>query len=302
MVAAVSTPMPTTIAQGFQTLKSNLEITDLQAETVSIRQQNVRDVVAVGLTVIDDFLTGSYSRNTMIAPLNEADVDIFVVLDVKYYHQYNQGQNGGQAGLLDLMKRTLLKTYTRTPDISRDGQAVSIRFTDFVVDVIPAFNRQGGGYLIPNALTASWLSTDPKQHIEIMTKANAVHNGDLIPLIKMVKGWNRTVDRHFRSFHLEVMALAIFANVTISDFPTGLRYFFDKARALVTQQNIDPAGLGGDVGNYVNTESKIGEAVQKFQKAYDRAVTAERLASQGNLSSAFEAWEKIFGHYFPAYG
>jgi hypothetical protein len=73
----------------------------------------------------------------MIAPLSEADVDIFFCLDAKYFQNYN-GQNGGPAGLLDAVKRTLLKTYTRTPDISRNGQAVSIRFDDFVVDVVPA--------------------------------------------------------------------------------------------------------------------------------------------------------------------
>ncbi|HWA24344.1 MAG TPA: CBASS oligonucleotide cyclase [Lacunisphaera sp.] len=294
--------MPSTVPQAFQTLKTNLEITGLQAATVSTRQQTVRGVVAAGLTVVDDFLTGSYSRDTMIAPLKEADVDIFTVLDVKYFHQYNNGLNGGQAGLLDLTKRTLLRTYTRTPDISRNGQAVTIRFEDFIVDVIPAFHRQGGGFLIPNALSGTWISTDPKKHIELLTQANAAHDGNLVPLIKMIKGWNRTIDRHFRSFHLEVMAMAIMTNVTISDFPSGLRFFFDKARTLVTQQNPDPAGYGGDVGSYLNTQAKISEATQRFQTAYEHAVTAERLAAQGHLRPAFEAWGKIFGDFFPAYG
>ena len=34
-------------------------------------------------------------------------------------------------------KKALRRTYTETPDISPDGQAVTIRFTDFKVDVIP---------------------------------------------------------------------------------------------------------------------------------------------------------------------
>jgi hypothetical protein len=38
-----------------------------------------------GLEVLDSFLTGSYRRSTMIAPLKEADVDVFVVLDAKCY-------------------------------------------------------------------------------------------------------------------------------------------------------------------------------------------------------------------------
>ncbi len=57
-------------------LKQNLEITGLQKSTVSSRQQNVRKAVERDLEVLDSFLTDSYSRSTMIAPLKEADVDI----------------------------------------------------------------------------------------------------------------------------------------------------------------------------------------------------------------------------------
>jgi hypothetical protein len=294
--------MPTTIPQAFLKLKSNLEITGLQEEIVSTRQKNVRSVIEAELQVKDSFLTGSYSRTTMISPLKEADIDIFVVLDPSYFYHYNNGQNGGQAGLLDLLKRTLRKTYTRTPDISRNGRAVTIRFEDFMVDVVPSFFRQGGGFLIPDSINSQWISTDPKRHIEIISQANVSHNGNLIPVIKMIKAWNRNIDRHFRSFHLEVLALHIFNNVTISDFPSGMRFFFDKGRALVTKQNADPAGYGGDVGSYISTQAQIQEAEQKFQLAYERALKAEQYQMQGHTSYAFDMWGKIFGDYFPAYG
>ena len=67
--------MATTIPQSFLKLKQNLEITGLQESTVSTRQTNIRNVIDADLTVQDSFLTGSYSRKTMIAPLKEADVD-----------------------------------------------------------------------------------------------------------------------------------------------------------------------------------------------------------------------------------
>ncbi|MDD5147742.1 MAG: CBASS oligonucleotide cyclase [Candidatus Daviesbacteria bacterium] len=293
--------MATTIKQSFLELKANLNITDLQTSTVSTRQSSVRKVVEAGLTVKDSFLTGSYSRNTMVAPLSEADIDIFFVLDNHYFHHYN-GQNGGQAGLLDLVKRTLRKTYTKTPDISRNGQAVTIRFDDFMVDVVPAFNRQGGGYLIPNSLTQSWISTNPKKHVEIVSQANTDHNGDFIPLVKMIKGWNKNINNHFHSFHLEVLALEILNNVTISNYSSGMRFFFDKGRALIAKQNADPAGYGGDVGNYIDSREKVDEAVAKFQLAFDRAIKAESYESQGYIRSAVDEWRKIFGDYFPAYG
>ncbi len=292
--------MTTTIAQAFQQLKTNINITSLQTSTVSTRQQNIRQVLDSGLTVTDSFLTGSYSRSTLIAPLAEADIDIFVVLDSQYFHNYNN-QNGGPAGLLDLVKRTLRKTYTRTPDISRNGQAVTIRFDDFMVDIVPSFNRQGGGYLIPNSLTQSWISTDPKKHAQILSDMNSSHNNDLVPLIKMIKAWNKNNGTYFLSFHLEVLSFIIFNKVTISDYPSGMRFYFDKARDLVTKQNPDPAGYGGDVGYYLNTADKIKDAVGKLQLAYEWALKAEAYASQGNIQGSFEMWNKVFGNYFPSY-
>ena len=294
--------MATTIQRSFLKLKQNLEISGLQTSTVSTRQRNVREVVEAELTVLDSFLTGSYSRNTMIAPLKEADIDIFITLDPKYFYHYNNGQNGGQAGLLDLVKRALKRTYTRTPDISRDGQAVSIRFEDFVVDVVPGFSRKGDGYLIPNSITQSWLSTDPKKHVEIMQAENAEHQGDLVPAIRMAKGWNSNIGKYFRSFHLEVLALEIFRGVKISDSPSGMRFYFDKARKLVAQKNLDPAGFGDDIGRYIDTQDKIQESVAKFQLAYDRALKAEDFAQRGYVQHAVEMWQKVFGDYFPAYG
>lgn len=290
--------MATTIEAAFDQFKSNLEITDLQTATVSTRQQNVRDAVSEELQILDSFLTGSYSRHTMISPLKEADVDIFVVLDNTYFHHYN-GQNGGQAGLLDLLKRALKRTYPQTPDISRNGQAVTITFTDFIVDVVPAFYRKGGGYLIPNSIYQSWISTDPKKHIEIWTAENNAHNSNLVPLIKMIKAWNRTINSFFQSFHLEVMALQILHNVRISNYSSSVRFFFDRGRIYVTKKNPDPAGYQGDVGAYLNTQQRIDDAVSRFQTAYKRALQAEKWANTSYITTAKQEWRKIFGNYFP---
>ena len=74
------------------------------------------------MEVADDFLTGSYRRQTMIAPLKEADVDIFAIFPVSYYQFYN-GQNGGPAGLLDFA------TKSRTVAIRLSRQSRLARWT-----------------------------------------------------------------------------------------------------------------------------------------------------------------------------
>jgi hypothetical protein len=292
--------MPTTIYESFARLRTNLEITDLQASIVSTRQQAVRRVMDNGFKVADDFLTGSYARSTMISPLSEADIDIFIVLDPSYWYHYNQ-QNGGPAGLLDFARGVLRRTYTTTPNISRNGQAVTIRFSDFVVDVVIGFNRTGGGYIIANAVNNFWLETNPKRHVEIFSEANQAHKGNLVPLIKMIKSWNRANGSFFRSFHLEVLALEALRGVRIDDFPSGLRFFFDKARTLVRQPNLDPAGFGDDIGRYI-TSTSVDEAARKFQGAFNTAVNAEMYASRGQITQAIEIWRHLLPNHFPAYG
>lgn len=285
--------MPTTIEQGFRQLRTNLEISSLQASTVSTRQHSVRDAVASQLTVKESFLTGSYMRNTMIAPLKEADIDICVILDVSYF------QNDGQAALLDRVKRALLKTY-KTPDISRNGRAVTIVFSDFVVDVVPAFYRKGGGYLIPDSRSMKWIGTDPKRHVELWSESNKTHEGSFVPMVKMLKAWNKSHSQLMASFHLETLALQVFNGVRISSYPSGARYFFDKARALVPYILNDPAGYPGGVGQ--TTQAEREGILSRMETALSRSLAAEEHAKAGRISAAYEKWRLVFDGYFPGYG
>lgn len=282
------------LSEGFRTFRSNLEITDLQGPVVATRQQNVRDAVAGGFTVLDSFLIGSYARNTMIAPLAQADVDVFVVLDPQYYRQHSP------QSLLEAVRAQLRQTYPRTPRISKNGQAVTIVFTDFNVDVVPGFYRNGGGYLIPDQNTGRWIESDPIRHIELWSAANQAHEGDLVPLIKMMKAWNRSHSEYFRSFHLEALTLAILSNVTISDFPSAIRYVFDHARPRITQPLLDPAGYGGNLGDYIDMITGA-EMANRLRAAHERALAAEAAIRDDRIDLALERYRQIFGDYFPAY-
>ena len=287
--------MATTIAASFAKFRQNLEVTDLQSSTLSTRQQAVRTAIEKDFSVLKSFLTGSYRRSTLIAPLKEADVDIFVILDSTYY------KADGHAALLDKVRATLLKTYTKTPKISRNGHAVTITFTDFVVDVVPAFNRQGGGYLIPDSVGKRWIPTDPTVHVTLMSNRNSAHSGDLVPVVKMIKRWNREISRSFRSFYLELIAIEIFNNVTMSNDPSAVRYFFDHARSRVKTKAVDPAGFGDQI-NGLASASSVDIAIKRVELAYGRAVKAEQFASTGKIGDAVAEWQKIFGSYFPSYG
>lgn len=287
--------MATTVAGAFQQFKANLEISSLQESTTSTRQQNVRDAVSNDFVVLDTFLTGSYRRNTMIAPLKSADIDVFAVLHPKYYAPQNQHV------LLSSVMATLKKRYPATPRIKPNGQAVTITFTDFEVDVVPSFYKTGGGILIPDANLKRWIATDPKKHVELWSQSNKVHNGALVPLIKMIKCWNRANGNLFRSFHQEVLIRHVLQEVTITDYSSGARWVFDKMRDLVWKKVADPAGYSDDVASDL-AKPQADRMLAALDGAYRKALIAESNANYGFTRSAIEVWRNIFGECFPAYG
>lgn len=193
--------------RAFEELQSNLELTGLQEKTVAARQKNVRAAAERQLTVTDSFLTGSYRRHTLIGPLKQADVDVVIVLDSGY-------KSRGPRAVLELLRQSLIEEYKRGTKISRNGQAVTIAFTDFIVDVVPAFPRpwwawDTSGLDICDSGRDRWITTNPKRHVEISARANRAHGGQLVPRIKQLKAWNRNVGDPLHSFHLEALAWSV---------------------------------------------------------------------------------------------
>lgn len=288
--------------QAFARFRTNLELTGLQEKAVATRQKSVRAAIAGRLTVTDAFLTGSYRRHTLIGPLKQADVDVMVVLDRCY-------RSRGPKAVLDLVRTALLVEYTRTPKISRNGQAVTITFADFVVDVVPAFRlpwyRLNEGWEICDSASGSWVTTNPTKHVEISARANKAHDGDLVPRIKQLKAWNRAVGHPLRSFHLEALAWSIFGtsafsgvNHKRSDWESAY-YFFEKARGKLRLRLGDPGGMGSDVGAYLHGSS-FDAAVSKVESAYDRCKRAERAAKEGKPAVMHDVYRKVFGEDYPA--
>jgi hypothetical protein len=228
----------------------------------------------------------------MILPLSKADVDVVIILSPAYYEKYTA------TALLDRVRTVLLKSY-QTPKISRSGQAVTITFSDFKVDVVVGYNRTGGGYLIANSNTNNYLSTDPKKHVEQWSASNSAQDGMLVPLMKMIKGWNRENGDLLRSFHLEAMVRAVYEGGKVGNYPGAVTMFFDLAKNYLDVS--DPAGYGGNVGSYLSATNREG-VVSRFSSAHTRATDATDYAEKGSVEKAYERWALVFGKYWPAYG
>lgn len=292
-----------TVTSAFADFRGNLEITGLQESLVAARQAKVRAAVARDLTVHDSFLTGSYRRRTLIAPMRDADVDIMVVLDRTYRRR-------GPRAVLDLVNGTLRETYPSSK-VSRNGQAVTISFSDFTVDVVPAFTSwwDSDSLNICNSGDDSWIRTSPRKHVEISSKINKRTGGLLVPTVKILKAWNRAAGRPLRSFHLETLAWKILdpgwfqaaswgPGVGMGSDPENISRFFAEAQDRLRRKLPDPARDEGDVGSYL-TDRAREDAISKLATAASRCARAGQLHADGDEAGANTLYRRVFGDAFP---
>jgi hypothetical protein len=301
--------MATTVRGAFEEFAVRLEPTEAQKKDAATKQIGVRDCLNAKLWVANTFLTGSYARQTMIRP--PSDIDLFVVLDYSkhgqdYYHGYNGEQNA-----LERFHSILKECYPYTP-IRKDHPAVHLDFSTYGFDVIPAFNRTGGGYVIPNPAGAGWISTNPQKHADRTTAMNKATGGYSVPLVKMLKAWNRLHYEKLTGFHLEMMLAdawpTSWSSISYSTQPVAYSSFSDAAAALFPALSSklqysmqDPAGVGDSIDGYLSWDDRT-RTRQRLDSAAQEAHIALRHAARGDHYSAITKWRDIFGDPFPAYG
>ncbi|MBV9163877.1 MAG: nucleotidyltransferase domain-containing protein [Pseudonocardiales bacterium] len=279
------------VDDAFGKLKSNLEITTTEQNLASRRHLALRDYVREHWQLTDDFLTGSYRRDTKTKKLK--DIDIFVVITA----DRPQGSYRTQSPIKVL---TALETLLRGrwSNAYRDGMAIVIPYGSedevLSIDVVPAFERENGGYFIPNPAAGTWIATNPKRHHELSTAKNTDCDGKYVPFVKMIKGINRELGEPVSpSFLLEVMAQNL-VKTPFGRYQDEIVLFLATAAERIDDVWPDPAGLGGDVNTVMNATQKrtATDALLRARAIAERAVDLE---DDGQERTAYDEWKELFG-------
>jgi hypothetical protein len=174
------------------------------------------------------YLSGSYERDTAIAPLD--DVDIIFVIYPKAW----------QTGLLSLYPtpRTVLESFARAvryryndSSVRMQRRSICLQLYHLDIDLVPAIEADAAGQmiLVPDAETGNWIKSSPRTHSYIATSINQNRKGNFKPLVKLLKRWNSNLPStaNFKSFAIETMAARLFQTTDIPNLQDGLLRFFD---------------------------------------------------------------------------
>ncbi len=250
------------------------------------------------------FLSGSYSRNTQIRPIN--DVDIVILFDIEEY--WDQFKNNPRE-MLNFTGEKLKETYP-DKDIIIQSHSIGIKFKDLPdVDVIPGFIKDYNKeiYLIPNFKLNNFIETSPTKHKAIISRYNQNLGDKFIHIIKMMKCWRNKlikesmsksgIELKFKSFHLEIFLMNILKS-RFSNYAKAIQQVFSKAAENLDCECYDPAGLSGRLDGYL-TDIQIKTLKNIFSNTSEDIKSLLRLEMEGKYQEAIEGWRDLFGDQFP---
>lgn len=297
--------MATTIQESFRQFANNLNISNKQEKTVSTCRNNVIGEIKKKISLYSDQpskLIGSYDRDTLTRYLLEGDVDVMIVL---HYQDNKKWYNDdGVRKSLEKVKSILSEAYPKTV-CNIDRNCVTMRLSKFELDIVPAFIFEEGHYRIPDTYRRKWLKTDPVKFANEVTRINKNMDGKFIPLIKMVKGWNREFVKGLRSFHLECVMVDHYKNYREGyTYDSMLRVFFSNLPQYLNSATYDPI-TGDRVDLYLDNNSlgnKRDNFITMAKKAKLLSEEAFNDSKNGLIEISIDEWGDLLGEFFPAYG
>jgi hypothetical protein len=185
--------------------------------------------------------------------------------------------------------------------VSTKQVAIKIDYSDITADVVPCFQRQGGGYFMPDG-RGGWRATNPPFHSTLMKDADDNNNQRLKPLARLMKAWNIANGGHLASIHVELMVERMWRGVQIGSTTSQV-----VTSTLKTMPNwldtyfADPWPDGRPIDEQLSAADRA-TAGRMLRKDAGQAAEAEGDRVAGRTQKAFERWGVVFRGQFPSYG
>jgi len=277
----------------------SLGLEDDERKMIEEKQNTLREAMREELPLVDDFLTGSYPRHTIIKPNGDEkfDVDVFVAFNNDDY---------GETDLADLRKMVvsaLEKIKKDKPDLgitkikNTQRRSVCVEFdNDFQIDVVPAIEiTEGKLYKIFDKKTLKAVKSNPKLHGALLSEANTTTGEMLVPIIRLLKSWKRDKCDYVKSFHLELLAVEILGNEKIETYAKGMAKFFANASSKLEKACLkDPANNEYYIDTYLDDDKNRKKLLDLVASENKQAQEARELEDSGENDKAVEAWKNIF--------
>lgn len=283
-----------TVAEMFEQFVNNLaidnreEISGRYEEITCCLNKKYRDTES---KTANSLQVGSYGRYTAIKGVSDLDM-IYIMPN----SEWDRFKDGRQSALLQEVRSAILDRYPNT-NIRADGQVVVVSFTNYEIEVVPAFEQEDGSFKYPDTNSGgSWPVTKPRSEIKAISDVDKAKNFNLRRLSKMVRAWKNKHGVEMGGLLIDTLTHN-FLNAT-KDYDDKSYFYYDWLtrdffKYLAELPNQDYYLAPGS-SQRVDVKKKFQP---KAKKAYELCLKAIEADGQEGVNSK---WKKVFGRPFPA--
>ncbi len=247
------------------------------------------------------FRTGSFGNGTNIR--GYSDVDSFAVIPRENLKQDSDITLRKVA--IDLRERF---PFTEGIRVASPGVRVPFGLDgEEAVEIVPV-DQTGHTQLgfrqfdMPDG-NGGWKFSAPESHNAYVNRIDELHGGEVKPLIRFIKAWKFKRNAPIRSFYLEIRTAQYAAA------ERSIIYDMDVNRVLAMLWADKLAAVpdprfprGAFVLSACRTELQRQDALSKLRNATIWASEAVNFRFNGQERAAFQRWDLVYDHDFPAYG
>lgn len=258
------------------------EINSRDVDAINTHLAEIEKVLGKDIDGIEKILFGgSISKSTFIE--GASDVDALVILDSSVYKKKKPEEL--QDAFVALLKNRFPKT-----EITKGNLAVTVKFSDYDVQLLPAM-RDGTKIRIADGSKGTWSSPiNVKQFTTKLTAINKMNSNKVIPVIKLAKKlFSNLPERHQLSgYHVEAMAAELFSTYsgrnTLYDMT---KYFLDSSVKRVLRPISDITGQSHLI------DSDLGPANSILRQQISHHI--KDIAGRFSGSDAVSVTKELFG-------
>ncbi|MFJ8072262.1 nucleotidyltransferase [Peribacillus sp. NPDC096447] len=241
------------------------------------------------------YIVGSLGRRTAIRGVS--DLDMLFVMPKSKFKQYDEHKGNGQSALLqDVKAQIKIKYPHESIKVHGDGQVVVITFSNYEVEVCPAFENTDGSYKYPDTHdNGKWKRTDPMVEIGESEYMIDHTNEHFKYICQMVRAWKNNIGFKMGGLLVDTLVHKFLTNypqyqtATFEDYLFLFKDLFCYLKGLKKDQKYWLA-----LGSKQHVYNKGGAFVAKAEKAYNNIKDLTEESDE-----LYDKLQEVFGSKFP---
>ncbi|MGH8371115.1 MAG: SMODS domain-containing nucleotidyltransferase [Gammaproteobacteria bacterium] len=210
---------------------SKVEPSRAQKQAAAKSHKFLRDLLEksrFGKRLLPSYLSGSYSRETAIYPID--DVDIIFPVDPTFWPSasFLFASLPEPAAVIQSFATAIRRRY-KNSSVYRQRRSVCLQLYHLDIDAVPAVDVGNGVIQIPDCDSDEWIRSAPLIHRDVGVAINSSMGGGFKLVVKLLKSWNSQLpkSRKMKSFAIESLAMTLFRNRQANGLFANLVLFFD---------------------------------------------------------------------------